>query len=85
MSAVALEAFLAKILADACARERFRTQPLDEAARAGLTPDECAQVAKIDWTSLTLAAATCERKRNRKNARSLLTRVVERIRQRLPP
>lgn len=66
MSARLLEAFIARIYVDDAARERFRANPLDEAARAGLSADECAALQQMDWTGLELAARSFAGKRSRK-------------------
>ena len=64
MSAESVEAFLARLLANREALSRFKTDRSGEAARAGLTPDECTQLAAMDLTSLTLAASSAARKRH---------------------
>jgi hypothetical protein len=63
MSAPALEAFLARIYVDAEARTRFLADPRGEAARAGLTPEECDALARIDRVGLDLCARSFARKR----------------------
>jgi hypothetical protein len=66
MSAQALEAFLARIYVDAEARARFRLAPFREAARAGLSPEECAALEQMDWAGLELAAHSFAHKRSKK-------------------
>lgn len=61
-----MEAFLARIYVDANARARFKADPFAEASHAGLSPDECAAVMKIDWVGLELAAHSFAKKRDAK-------------------
>ena len=63
MSAARIEAFLAKIYADAKARARFLEDPRGEAARAGFMDREIDALEKIDRVGLELAAQSIERKR----------------------
>lgn len=63
MSAEGIEAFLARLLADREALRRFEQDRMGEAARAGLTTDECAQLAAMDLANLKLAASSAARKR----------------------
>jgi hypothetical protein len=63
MSAEAVEAFLAKLLVDQDALALFQRDRHAEARRAGLSPDECEQIAAVDLAALTLAAASARRKR----------------------
>ena len=65
MSASTVEAFLARIYVDPQARERFLDNPVAEAARAGLSPDEIEAVKQIDQVGLELFATSLERKRQR--------------------
>jgi hypothetical protein len=77
MTTSAFEAFLAKIYVDPNARARFKVDPFGEASHAGLSPDECVAVMKIDWVGLDLAARSFAKKRHTKtlsNRRSLRTR-----------
>ncbi|MDP8979557.1 MAG: hypothetical protein M3O35_03080 [Acidobacteriota bacterium] len=68
MSSPALERFLAKIYVDPEARARFLAAPLEETARAGLSPAECEALTKIDRTGLELAARSFARKRAAKRS-----------------
>jgi hypothetical protein len=61
--AAALEAFLAQLLVDADLRARFAVASASEAARAGLDPAACDEVAGLDLVGLELAAASFTRKR----------------------
>jgi hypothetical protein len=63
MSAAAFESLLARIYVDAQARARFLADPYSEAAKAGLTEEECAALEQIDRVGLELAAGSFERKR----------------------
>jgi hypothetical protein len=61
-----LEGFLALIYVDSNARSRFRANPLEEARRAGLTENECAELAATDWAGLELMCRGFARKRHLK-------------------
>ena len=63
MSAATFESLLAHIYVDAQVRARFLADPHGEAAKAGLTDEECAALAQIDRVGLELAAGSFERKR----------------------
>jgi hypothetical protein len=63
MSATTFESFLARIYIDTQARVRFLADPYGEAAKAGLTAEECAALAQIDRVGLELAADSFARKR----------------------
>ena len=65
MSSTLFEAFLAKIYVDAKARGEFLSDPLGEATRAGLGPDEAHALQEIDWVGLKLASRSFEKKRLR--------------------
>ena len=65
MSSTLFEAFLAKIYVDAEARARFLSDPLGEAKRAGLSPEEAHALQNIDWVGLKLASRSFEKKRLR--------------------
>lgn len=65
MSVSKLEAFLARIYVDAQARERFLSDPIAEATKADLTPEQIDAVKKIDRVGLELFAVSLERKRER--------------------
>ena len=65
MSSKLFEAFLAKIYVDAKARARFLSDPLGEAQRAGLSPEEALDLQNIDWVGLKLASRSFEKKRLR--------------------
>ncbi len=69
MSSPALERFLAKIYVDSDARARFLAAPLEETARAGLSPAECHALASIDRTGLELAARSFAHKRAARRSR----------------
>jgi Aromatic-ring-opening dioxygenase LigAB, LigA subunit len=69
MSASAFEAFLARIYVDPDARARFKADPCAEASHAGLSPDECAAIMRIDWVGLELAARSFAKKRRAKARR----------------
>jgi len=66
MSTSAFETFLARIYVDSNARARFKADPVAEASHAGLSPDECAAIMKIDWAGLELAARSFAKKRHAK-------------------
>jgi len=65
MSSALFEAFLAKIYVDPKARKEFMTDPLGEAERAGLSPEEGVALQNIDWVGLKLASRSFEKKRLR--------------------
>lgn len=65
MSTALFEAFLAKIYVDAKARTQFLSDPLGEAQRAGLSPEETRALQNIDWVGLKLASRSFEKKRQR--------------------
>jgi len=58
-----LESFLARIYVDDDARARFLADPHGEAANAGLTPQQVADVVKIDREGLELLAESLKRKK----------------------
>ncbi len=62
-----LEKFLAALYVDAKLRARFLAAPREEAARAGLNPEQCDALAAIDRVGLKMAAHSFERKRQKKN------------------
>jgi hypothetical protein len=66
MSSPALEKFLATIYVDAEARARFLAAPREEAARAGLSEDQCRALESIDRVGLEMAARSFARKREKK-------------------
>ena len=68
MSTALFEAFLARIYVDANARTEFLSDPLGEAQRAGLSPEEAQALQNIDWVGLKLASRSFAKKRLR-NAR----------------
>jgi len=47
MSARTFEAFLTRVYADVGTRARFKANPREEARRAGLTDEECAELEKL--------------------------------------
>jgi len=51
---------------DTNARARFKADPYAEAKHAGLSPDECAAIMKIDWVGLELATRSFAKKRDAK-------------------
>jgi len=59
----ALEHFLAKLYVDGDARERFLAAPATEAARAGLSKEQCRALEKIDRVGLEMAARSFGHKR----------------------
>jgi hypothetical protein len=65
MSSTLLEAFLARIYVDSKARGEFLSDPLGEATRAGLSPEEAQALQNIDWVGLKLASRSFEKKRLR--------------------
>ena len=67
MNTPKLEEFLATLYVDAPARARFLKAPYAEAARAGLTEEQCRELEKIDRVGLELAARSLTVKRSRKS------------------
>ena len=65
MSSMLFEAFLARIYVDARARTQFLSDPLGEAQRAGLSPEEALDLQNIDWIGLKFASQSFENKRLR--------------------
>jgi uncharacterized protein (UPF0276 family) len=65
-ASITLESYLARLFMDPGARERFLLAPQPEAARAGLSELQCAQLMKIDRTGLELAAHSYARKKESK-------------------
>jgi hypothetical protein len=65
MSTVLFEAFLARIYVDAKSRTQFLADPVGEAQRAGLSPEEAEALQNIDWIGLNLASRSFEKKRLR--------------------
>ena len=63
MSAVALEAFLARLYTDADLRARFLAAPRDEALAAGLCESDAHALVAIDRAGLEMAAASFAHKR----------------------
>ena len=66
MTTPRFEAFLARILVDATARQKFLADPQREAERAGLSPQEAESLAAMDRVGLALAARSLARKREQK-------------------
>jgi hypothetical protein len=64
-----IEEFLAKIYVDSDARARFLAAPYREAARAGLTEEQCRSLENIDRVGLQMAARSFGRKREAKKKR----------------
>lgn len=58
-----LEKFLATLYTDPKTRMRFLKSPNEEAARAGLNPEQCEALMKIDRVGLEMAASSFARKR----------------------
>jgi hypothetical protein len=71
VSSVALETFLARLYTDAAARARFNADPGGEAARAGLSAEECTAMARCDRVGLEMAAESFGHKRARQGKRRL--------------
>jgi hypothetical protein len=69
VSSPGFEAFLARIYADAAARERFLADPRGAAELAGLAPEEVEALVKIDAESLRVAAESYAAKRAAKTRR----------------
>ena len=67
MNSVAFERFLANIYVDPAARERFLADPRAEAARAGLSDEQCRALEAIDRVGLKMAARSFAHKRARKH------------------
>jgi len=63
MNAPLFEAFLARIYVDAKARTEFLSDPVGEAKRAGLSPEEARELQNMDWVGLELASRSFEKKR----------------------
>jgi hypothetical protein len=66
MNNVAFEQFLARIYVAPAFRERFLADPHAEAARAGLSEEQCRALAAIDRIGLKMAARSFAHKRSRK-------------------
>ncbi len=62
--AVRLEAFLARLYADAGARRRFLSSPIEHAVGAGFSQPAAAALAGLDRVGLALAAESLARKRH---------------------
>lgn len=63
------EAFLARLYTDAPFRRRFLANPRTEAARQGMTREECDALERIDRVGLELSARTFAHKRALKAGR----------------
>ena len=63
MSAQNFEAFLATIYVDKSARMKFLAEPLIEAKKYGLSPDEYELLKNMDRPGLEFAARSFEKKR----------------------
>jgi hypothetical protein len=61
-----LEKYLAALYVDTKLRARFLDSPREEAACAGLNPEQCDALAAIDRLGLEMAARSFERKRQKK-------------------
>lgn len=66
MNTPALEVFLARVYTDPEVRARFLADPCAEAARAGLTDEQCRALARVDRTGIEMAARSFARKRRLK-------------------
>ena len=64
-AAVALEAYLARLLLEPEARARFAAAPSAEAQRAGVSEDDNRTLAGLDLEALELAAVSFAHKRQR--------------------
>jgi hypothetical protein len=64
-----MEKFLATLYVDAKARARFLESPREEAARAGLNPEQCEALVHIDRVGLEMAANSFARKRQKRTTR----------------
>jgi hypothetical protein len=67
-TALALEAFLARLYSDEAACAAFIADATGEATRAGLAPADVARLAAVDRAALVLAARSYARKRARAGA-----------------
>jgi hypothetical protein len=63
MSAMTLEAYLARLYTDAAARERFLADPVGEARQAGLDEADAIAMRDIDQAGLRMAATSYANKR----------------------
>jgi hypothetical protein len=66
MNTPALERFLATLYTNAAARERFLADPRAEAARAGLSEEQCTAMERIDRVGLEMASRSFAKKRTKK-------------------
>lgn len=66
MNEATLENFLARLYTDAQMQKRFLADPASEAQRAGLSPQNCAAVARINPIELRLAARSFAHKRRKR-------------------
>lgn len=80
MSARQFESFLARVYVDASARAAFKSNPMAEALRAGLSHEECAALEKTDWIDLEMAARSFAHKRGAKLVRNRRWILLERLR-----
>lgn len=69
MSSVSVEAFWARIFTDVKLQRRFRKSPKQEASRAGLSEQECAEVMKVNWDDLETACRSFAGKREARQKR----------------
>jgi hypothetical protein len=69
MNSPELERFLATLYVDPQARAKFLLAPREEAARAGLSDEQCRALEKIDRIGLEMAARSFARKRAVKGGR----------------
>jgi hypothetical protein len=63
MTGPAFEAFLTRIYVDPAARAEFLREPWKTAERAGLSPEECQAMERIDREGLEMAAHSYAKKR----------------------
>jgi len=67
MNSATFEHFLATLYVDSAVRERFLADPHAEAARAGLSEEQCRALEAIDRVGLKMAARSFAHKRARKH------------------
>ena len=81
MSSAALETFLARLYTDAASRQRFDADPQGEAARAGVSPEDCLALAQCDRVGLEMAADSFSRKgaQHGSHRRSWHRRLLDRL------
>jgi hypothetical protein len=65
MTSPAFETLLAKLYTDESFQRSFLSNPAKAAQKFGLSPEECASLARIDRVGLALAAGALKKKRSR--------------------